>query len=641
MKRPLLIITISYIIGIIIGLYCKISIVFFIIALLPIYFLIKKYIEKNRKIKNYYNLFIKEKIIILMSIIAIISNTITILLNYSYENKYKDIKEANFIAVVVSNKVQKEHSFQYKIKIETINSNKKFKNTYLLLNTNKNNNLEYGDIISFKATFKPPEKQRNYKGFAYNTYLKSIGIYGTVTVNKVQKLGSKKNNIIIEKAYKLRTKIIQDVEKNIEDENKKNLFLGILLGYDDELSKDIKNNFTTSGLSHILAVSGMHVAYILLGIQIFCKNIKIPLKLTNVLTIFILIFFIFLTGNTPSVTRACVMIILTMVANFFCRKSDTINNVCIVLLIMLINNPFSIINTGLILSFMATLGIVFLNPIIKEKIDYIFKKIIKKEVNDESICENLISKIKEIITISISAQIFIFPISIIVFNQITLSFLFANLIVSFFIGTIIILGLANIFLKIKIIYKIIEIMLNILLSISNFFSKLPISKILVITPHFFTLIIYYLVIIIFIIIKTIRKKKLKRRIEKEILTFVDNFKYILKIHIKKILVIVFIISIIFHIVGLKINNLKIHFIDVGQGDSCLLITPGEKKILVDGGGNANLDVFDVGKQTLLPYLLDRQIKRLDYVIISHFDTDHIRWSINNIKRNKGRTSSYK
>ena len=69
------------------------------------------------------------------------------------------------------------------------------------------------------------------------------------------------------------------------------------------------------------------------------------------------------------------------------------------------------------------------------------------------------------------------------------------------------------------------------------------------------------------------------------------------------------------------KDLKVHFIDVGQGDSCLIITPNNKKILIDGGGSEN---YDVGKKVLLPYLLARGIKKIDFVIVSHFDTDHIR-----------------
>lgn len=84
-----------------------------------------------------------------------------------------------------------------------------------------------------------------------------------------------------------------------------------------------------------------------------------------------------------------------------------------------------------------------------------------------------------------------------------------------------------------------------------------------------------------------------------------------------------IVIFIFQTIKIVPNNLHIYFIDVGQGDSSLIITPMHKTILIDGGGSS-FDSNDVGKNILLPYLLDRGITKLDYIIISHFDTDHVR-----------------
>ena len=70
------------------------------------------------------------------------------------------------------------------------------------------------------------------------------------------------------------------------------------------------------------------------------------------------------------------------------------------------------------------------------------------------------------------------------------------------------------------------------------------------------------------------------------------------------------------------RNLEIHFLDVGQGDSCFIITPNHKNILIDGGGSTST-TFDVGKNTLIPYVLDKGYTKLDYVFISHFDQDHV------------------
>ena len=71
------------------------------------------------------------------------------------------------------------------------------------------------------------------------------------------------------------------------------------------------------------------------------------------------------------------------------------------------------------------------------------------------------------------------------------------------------------------------------------------------------------------------------------------------------------------------NEMKVHFIDVGQGDSTLIVTPKNKTILIDGGGSSSSD-FDVGENTLVPYILDRGFTKIDFIIISHFDSDHVR-----------------
>ena len=76
------------------------------------------------------------------------------------------------------------------------------------------------------------------------------------------------------------------------------------------------------------------------------------------------------------------------------------------------------------------------------------------------------------------------------------------------------------------------------------------------------------------------------------------------------------------------HDLEVYFIDVGQGDSTLIVTPNDKTILIDGGGSST---YDVGENTLVPYLLDRKIKKLDYVMISHFDEDHVGRGIECIK----------
>ena len=454
-------------------------------------------------------------------------------------------------------------------------------------------------------------------------YLKSSGIYGNVNTKSVTKIKQEVNHI--EKiASNIRVFIKKNVRNNIQDKDKQKLILGILLG-DNELSDEIKQNFIASGLSHILAVSGMHVSFVILGITLILEKLKTPKKITNFFTICFLILFIFLTNKTVSVTRACIMSILSLRAPLVNRKSDIITNLSIAILVILIINPFSIKSTSFILSFMATIGIIYVYPLIYKNPNNVDNK------EEANVIKTLYDKVKQIICISISASIATLPISIILFNEISTVFIFSNLLVSFIIGGIILLGFISVLIPIKVVYVILNILLELILNIVNMFSNLPFSKLILVTPNVITIIIYYLLIIVFAYLKILRKKQQKRRIEKYILTNVNKFKNLVLEKAKIIICIV--ITIVIGIQSIKYNTgiLKIHFIDVSQGDASLVITPNNKTILIDGGGNKN---SDIGKKTLLPYLLDRKVNRIDYLIISHFDIDHCRLYPNNFRKYK-------
>ncbi len=624
MQRPILIVLIGYIIGIMLGLYCKISIVLFILLILVIYLFIKKFVHINKNILRYYKQFEIKTICIIIFISAILSNTIALIQNYNYENKYKGFEEGKIIATVVSDAKVKKYYTQYKIKIENINNNKKYNNTYLYLNLKEDKNLKYGDKILFSGTFIQPEIQRNYKGFNYKEYLKSIGIYGSVKTDKVEVIGKGKVNILNLLANNTASKIKEIIRNNMPNEDRRNLLLGILLGYDDELDNKLKESFQDSSLSHILAVSGMHVSYIVSIITFLSNKMNVHKKVSKIIIISFLIFFIFLTGGTPSVKRACIMSILTLIGSLIYRKSDIITNISTSLLIILIQNPFSILDIGLLLSFFATMGIIvfyknimgILNKKQSEKNNQI------KQINKKEVLSKIVTKIKEGVGLSVSAQILILPLSLVLFNKLSLTFLFSNLLISFIIGLITILGFISVIIPLNILFLILDILLKLLISIADIFSSMWISKIVITTPNIIYVILYYIFILFIVLINFIRKKQQKRRIEKLILTFVDNFKCGLKSNKKKLLAMIIILIMLFNFAKFIPKNLQIYFIDVGQGDSTLIVTPNKKTILIDGGGSKSLDEFDVGKNTLLPYLLDRKISKIEYLMISHFDSDH-------------------
>ena len=321
------------------------------------------------------------------------------------------------------------------------------------------------------------------------------------------------------------------------------------------------------------------------------------------MAIIVLVFFMFITEFTPSVVRAGIMGILILGAKIFFKKLDFATSISLSLLLTLISNPYNILNLGLQLSYLGTIGIVLLNKPLNEKI----------KITTQN---KLIISIKETIVVCISAQLMILPILILNFNSISTYFLISNLLVSPLIGIIILLGFIAVFvsyISIKL-AQVLAIPLNlciqILIQIANVISKLPIATILIKTPIMASVITYYTILGLYIFKKRVKHEVLKALLNKH------------KKSIRKILSVLLIITILSTIIVDIPKEFTIYFIDVGQGDSTLIKTKTGKTILIDGGGSELESSFDVGQQTLLPYLLDRRIKTIDYMIVSHFDSDH-------------------
>lgn len=548
------------IIGIIYGLYLKISIaIFFILLIASLIAIIK-----NKKIIK--TLYKRRKVISVLLISMIIFSSYTIILNNKYEKFYKEMGTMIDIeAVVISEPEAGDYYNQYQIKSE----NKKF----ILYTANKN--LKYGMRIKVEGDFLKPEGKRNYKGFDYKQYLKTQKIYGSIKSNSIEILSENNVNIILKASNKVRNKIIEISNQILPDETQA-LLPGILIGEKGEIQEDITKDFRDSSLSHILATSGTHITYIILGITYVFLKSKIPKRSSYFLINLILIFFMFIVGFSTSVVRASIMGILLISSKIVYRKPDVLTSMAFSLIITLTYNPFSIQDIGFELSYLGTLGIITLNKPITQ---YLIEKI------------PISQKIIEMISVTISGQILIIPIMLLRLNSISLTFLLSNVIAVPLAGVIILYGYINIFMGIfsikfaRVFAVILNILLKILIMISKVVAKIPFSKILIPTPSIIHIILYYLIILNY-----------------------SRKKY------RNLFIVLLIISILFSLIyNLLPKKLEIHVIDVGQGDSELIITPKRKKILIDGGEKENV---------LLEYLLDRQIMKLEYVLISHFDSDH-------------------
>lgn len=606
MKRIIYIITLGYIIGIIGELLIN-KVSFFICVLIFLNLFIKNFrLKTSSRMYRIIKVFIKNNTILIFLISMLISSIRLNYLKQKYEAVYNNFNEEKITVVVVSNKDERKYQDIYKVKLES----SKFTDIYFLLKVPKKTNLNYGENIEITGKYTVPEKAKNYRGFNYSDYLKTKKIYGIIQTNKINKISDKCTNKIAIINNMIKQKIINNIRKVLPDETRE-LLLGILIGYDDNLQDDISESFNKSSINHLLAVSGMHITYLSFGILYLLTKIKIPKCIRVILLSILLINFMFITDFSSSVIRAGTITIISLISIVIYKKNDIKTTLSLPILFILIDNPYKVFDIGLILSYTATIGI-----LVGSKITFKIKQ------------ENKIKKyVIDTLKVTVSANIFIIPIIAINFNTISFSFVISSLLISILIGPIVIGGfllvlISFINLKISFIYGIVyNILLKILIFISMIISKIPFSQIIITTPNVFFIVLYFLLLYILINYIFLSENFSNRYIVKKIIAFKEKVFKIIQQNTKRIAIVLLIIVLTCMLFGFIPKKLKIFFIDVGQGDSTLIVTPKGKKILIDGGG---AESYDIGKNILVPYLLDRGINKIDYIIISHFDTDHVR-----------------
>lgn len=630
----MLIITVSYIIGILLGLYLKINMAPFIIkstivaiVILSIIFVIilrKNIMIITEKIKSNKCNMKKIKNIIIISIIPMVVSCIVMQYKESKYAKFQSniSQDIKFIGTVIEEEKESEYYNNYIVKINNINEKENYKNICLLIKIKKNKNtenkkLKYGDLIFISGLFEHATTRRNYKGFDYSQYLKTKDIYGIckTDVNSLKVL--KENSCFVTNMWinKLRNALKNNLRTLLPSDTA-SIAIALFLGDSSLIEDTQKQTFSNASLSHVLAISGMHVTYVIVGCSWILN--RFDKRKSKYVFIVFLIFFAQLAGGSPSVIRAVIMSSIMIASKIFYRKSDVINNISISCLIILIMNPYNILNLGFQLSFLGTLGIVLFNKKIEEYLDdlhfdkYKLSNKNKKHNKSETINKNKstnLKKLKSLIITSISANILILPILIYNFNIFSVTFLFSNILISPILGIIFLIGYITVIISVVSIKIAIPFakFLNILIKIFNyiaiFSSNIEITRVLVTTPNIITVVLYYIAIIYFFYYRS---------------KVINNINYKM---CKRIIVIFSIVVILAKFIPIYNNNFKIFFIDVGQGDSTLIITKANKTILIDGGGSEIGD-YNVGEKVLVPYLLNRKIKNIDYMIFSHFDSDH-------------------
>ena len=587
MRKNLTFIMIFYVIGIIISSFLNIETVIVISALTFLSALFIKIIFK-RDAK------------ILISIISlvlgvVVSLSIAFVSTYPYKHCFN--KNSEIVCNIVSYPTKSEGYVKYDAKIIVDGKSQGAPVSLYVDNRYTGTICRYGDIYKIKnASVIPYSKLKNFR------YLADDGKYARVSAKdyNMEKLPQRKVNFIKEKIYFLRDYIIKTSDKYFP-ENVAAIVRSITVADKTSLSDDIKSDFKKSGLSHLLAISGFHlsiiVTYALYIFEVFSKNKKNILSF--LITALICSVMIIITGGAPSLTRASVMLLLSRLACVLSREYDSKTALFCAGSFIVVMNPFSIYDVGFLLSFFATLGIVNLWC----KIDEFLKPIIKNKY------------LRESASIALSAQLGITPVLILFLQTLQILSVLVNIVAVplfsvLYVSTLLFLLLSVFRIFVPVLNGLVFALTNILLKIASISSKIPFVSIDV-TGVYFIMDMLFLAAAMLCVAVFLRTKKRKEKILSIILAIVLFFSvfYIKNgsSDIKNILP------------NSNVStNLKVSFIDVGQGD-CALIQADEKTVLIDGGSSSN---DDVGEYVIKPYLLSNGVSRLDYAIVSHYHDDH-------------------
>ncbi|HHV11949.1 MAG TPA: DNA internalization-related competence protein ComEC/Rec2 [Clostridiales bacterium] len=401
------------------------------------------------------------------------------------------------------------------------------------------------------------------------------------------------------------------VYDTILSEKESGALVAMLLGEKYLLGDEVKTLYQQNGISHILAISGLHVSLIGMFVFAVLKGLKVPIFISTFVTIFILYCYGVLTNFSVSTNRAVVMMTIMLLASPAGKTYDMLSALSLSAFLILLQNPLQVFSAGFLLSYGAVLGIALIQPCFRQ----LFQK---KHI------------ILESIYVSTSAQLATAPIVIYFYYQLPLYGILVNLIILPFVT---ILTLTSIFAGILgVVYLPLGIFCvggaNYILKFYEWVcrvgSALPGNLVTVGKPGALQMVLYIILLVLFCWTSNrwaARDEAAKDESAKNETEDNATMKHWATQHCnKKLCLLLPLLASILLILPQSHAGLRVTILDVGQGDSIYLEHEGGMTALIDGGST---DVMNVGKYRIKPFLLSQGTDELTYVIMTHADADHI------------------
>lgn len=550
----------------------------------------------------------------------LMSNEITTR-NYIY-----DLKENT---VIVQGKIYKIENTAFGTNIylkgvEVENGEKSVSVKRIFVNTEKIPNVKIGNIIKVRGKLRQFEEAANKGNFDSRKYYLSLGFYGKIEAGTIEIINSDYSGIR-QGLYELRMEIIERLEKLCSDNNgifsiinNKNGIIGaIILGDKTDIDSDIKELYSVSGIAHILAISGLHISFIGMAIYRLLRR-RFRFLFSAAVSIPVVLSFGIMSGFGISTIRAIIMFILKIIGEVLGRKYDAITAISLAGLVLLVQNPFVVCNSGFQMSFGAIIAIVLILPIVEEIL-------------------NTDNKIIKVISANFTISLVMNPILAWNYYELpTFSFLL-NIVVVPLMSVVIVSSIVGIFCSCimfgfgkAVIFPGCGI-LELYTFLCNVINKSSVASIVVGQPKVTIIIVYYAILLVVLFgLKNIRTKYTRAEKERNIIKKETGLVLEkkakkerrikgqnVKLRLACIVGFLLLNCLIYYIPN---PGFYITFIDVGQGDGILIHGDNGTKVMVDGGSTSEKQV---AKNCIVPYLKAEGIGTIDYSIITHTDKDHI------------------
>ena len=468
-------------------------------------------------------------------------------------------------------------------------STEKLEGKYLCqISDAKDEILKIGQRVLLEGNYASWEEPSNPGQFDAGKYYCSQGILGQFKKCKIIQQGSS-YSWFWEEMWQIRQKSLKILKQELGEEN--GAIIGaMLLGEKNGLNEEDKNLYQRNGISHILAISGLHLMLLGSGVVRGLKMILGGNKRVAFSTIFIMSLYCVFTGNSISTIRATIMFALSLVAGMLGRSYDSLSALGLAAILQLFMNPYVLSNSGFLLSFLAVIGVTFLAPKLQE-IMRANKQFYK------SVCVSLSASVTTLPVLlwnygtypwySVFLNVLILPaMSALLFLAVllvVLSFLGESLLSEFLIFSVI---RNSVVWGIKLILKYYEICCKICEQI--FFQDGYIG-----VPNVLQIVIYSCLIVV------------------AISGIVKHSAWARKM--------IFVSAISFLSLNLNVGA-EVTMLDVGQGDSIVIHNSNGNVYISDCGSSS---VSQVGKYRLIPFLKHKGYGRIKGIFISHLDEDHI------------------